>query len=335
LRRTAISRILLVRLDGVGDALACAPLVAALRDAGHELGALLVPRNRAAFARNVFAQVHVVERIPWPRHGLTPGSREPALAAARAAGYDAALIASEEPDAYAFAREAAIGQRVGFINGWEKPLKSLRLRSLLTRAIVRPASAGRVREHEVETLFRLGEGFHTELQPTRSLARLRPLILDAEPERHGKIVLQLNAKFVGAGIDIAAFAAIARELASRGQAPLAITDDDVFGTAYATRATTSFVHPPNLAEWKALVAGARAVVTPDSGASHVAGMLGIPSIVLFPAGNQAQSDVRRWSPWAAPSRSLVIEAGDNVGARVALELESLLAATGDLGRGSA
>jgi len=306
-----------------------------LRDAGHELGALLVPRNRDAFARNVFARVHEVERIPWPRHGLTPESREPALAQIRAAKYDVALIASEELDAYAIARDAAIGRRIGFINGWEKPFKSLQLRSLVTHAIVRPASAARVREHEVETLFRLGAGLHAETEPTRSLARLRPLVLEAEPERHGKIVLQLNAKFVGAGIDIAAFAAIARALAARGHVPLAITDDDVFGTAYAARAATSFVHPPNLAQWKALVAGARAVVTPDSGASHVAGMLGIPSIVLFPAGNQAQSDVRRWSPWAAPSRSLVVGAGEGLGERVALELEALLGATGDLGKGNA
>ncbi len=325
----------MIRLDGVGDALACAPLVAALRDAGHELGALLVPRNSGAFARGVFAHVHEVERIPWPRHGLTAGSREPALAATRAAGYDAALVASEELDAYAFAREARIPRRIGFINGWEKPFKSARLRPFLTRAIVRPASAARAREHEVETLFRLGEGLQPESEPTRSLARLRALVLDQEPERHGAIVLQLNAKFVAAGVDIAAFASIARELSGRGHAVLAITDDDVFGTAYATRASTSFVHPPDLAAWKALVAGARAVVTPDSGASHVAGMLGIPAIVLFPARNQTKSDVGRWKPWAAPSRSLVVDARENVGERVALELEALLASTGDLGRGTA
>ncbi len=329
-RGFAISRILLVRVDGVGDALACAPLVAALRDAGHELGAVLTPRNRDAFARRVFSHVHVVERTPWPRHGMTPESRERALSEARGVAYDAAFVASEEPDAYTFARDAGIPQRTGFINGWEKPFKTVRLRALLTRAIVRPASAARVREHEVETLFRLGDGFHHETEPTRLLARLRPLVLDAEPERHGAIVVQLNAKFVGSGIDIAAFAAIARELSGRGHAVLAMTDDDIFGAAFAARAATPFVHPPNLGEWKALLAGARAIVTPDSGASHVAGMLGIPSVVLFPAGAQAPSDVARWRPWAAPARALIVEDRSSVGERVARELESLLA-TGDLG----
>jgi ADP-heptose:LPS heptosyltransferase len=64
-------KILLVRGDGIGDALVCAPLVAALRDAGHEIGALLSTRNRYAFAERTFARVHVLERIPWPRHGST------------------------------------------------------------------------------------------------------------------------------------------------------------------------------------------------------------------------------------------------------------------------
>jgi hypothetical protein len=40
--------VLLVRLDGIGDALVCAPLVAALRDAGHELGAVFSTRNRSS-----------------------------------------------------------------------------------------------------------------------------------------------------------------------------------------------------------------------------------------------------------------------------------------------
>jgi ADP-heptose:LPS heptosyltransferase len=320
-----ISRILLSRIDGVGDALACAPLVAALRDVGHEVGALLVPRNRDAFAPNTFAHVHVVERIPWPRHGLSPGSRADALSEARSVGYDVALIASEEPDAYAFARDAGISRRVGFTNGWEKPFKTLRLRPLLTRAIVRPASSSRAREHEVETLFRLGEGFHPETEPTRALTRLRPLVLEAEPKRHGAIAVQLNAKFVSAGIDIAAFAEIVRDLSIRGHSVAAISDDDVFGTAFATRAATTFVHPSDLSEWKALIAGARAVVTPDSGASHVAGMLGVPTVVLFPSGGRSLDDVARWRPWAAPARAVIADRTADFGELVAREVESLLA----------
>ena len=56
-------RVAIVRVDGIGDALMLVPLVAALRDAGHELGAVLSTRNRDAFAPGTFARVHALERI--------------------------------------------------------------------------------------------------------------------------------------------------------------------------------------------------------------------------------------------------------------------------------
>ena len=43
-------RVLLVRLDGIGDALVCTPLILALRDAGHEVNLALSDRNAAVFA---------------------------------------------------------------------------------------------------------------------------------------------------------------------------------------------------------------------------------------------------------------------------------------------
>ena len=192
-------RILLVRSDGIGDALVLAPLVAALRDAGHTLGAVLSTRNAEAFAPGVFAAVHVLERIPWPRHGSTPQSYAQALAEARAQRYDVALIASEEPEAYTFPRAANIPQRIGFANGFEKPLKSAWVLAQVTRALTRPASAQRAQEHEVETLFRLGKNLHAEPHPTRDAARLRPLVV-AATAAHGGVVFQLTPKWDDIGV---------------------------------------------------------------------------------------------------------------------------------------
>src|ERR1700729_1782784 len=109
-------RILLVRLDGIGDALACTPLVAALKDAGHELGVALTRRNAAIFARDVFAWTHVLERNPWPAHGHSPEDMAQTIARAKEIDYEVALVASEEPDAYELARVAA-PWTVGFKNG--------------------------------------------------------------------------------------------------------------------------------------------------------------------------------------------------------------------------
>jgi ADP-heptose:LPS heptosyltransferase len=316
--------VLLVRADGVGDALVCAPLVAALRSAGHMVGAVLGMRNRDAFARNTFARVHVLERIPWPAHGSTPASRRIALAEARAARYDVALIASEEIDAFEFARDARIPERIGFINGWEKPLKSLRVAALLTKALVRPASAARERHHEVVTLFRLGRGLHREAVPTRDLARLRPLILDEPARPHGRVAVQASAKLAAAGLDAAALGAAASELQARGLRAVVLGDHADFAAAVAAPSGADVATGLDVREWKALIAGALAVVTPDSGAAHVAGMLGVPCVDCF-----APDDARgpaRWSPWAArfrvpeldPSRTAA-----QIGARIARDVATL------------
>jgi ADP-heptose:LPS heptosyltransferase len=318
-------KVLLVRADGLGDALVCAPLIAALRAAGHTLGIVLGTRNQDAFAPGTFAEVHVLERIPWPRHGSTPGSRRAALAAARAARYDIALIASEEVEAYRFARDARIPERAGFTNGWEKPLKSLRVAPWLTRAHVRPASAARERFHEVVTLFGLGRGLHGEPVPTRDLARLRPLLIGDPARPHGRVALQASAKFARAGLDAPAFVALARELRARGRSPLVLGDDPVFARAIAEEAGVEAELGLDVAAWKAAIAGASALVTPDSGAAHVAGMLGVPCIDCFaPENGRAPA---RWSPWAAPFRTVVLDpvrTPAQTGARLAGEVAELL-----------
>jgi ADP-heptose:LPS heptosyltransferase len=295
-----MSRILLVRSDGIGDALALAPLVAALRDAGHELGGVFSTRNAEAFAPSAFAARHVLDRYPWPIHGSTPESYAAAVSGARKRAYEIALIPSEEAESYRFACDAGIGVRVGFTNGWEKPLKSVWTRRLLTRAVVRPASARRERRNEVETLFALGEGLHPEREPTRDSARLRPLVVDAPVAPSGRVVVQLSPKFARYGFSVTeqkrVFAALARE------GPVAALADpaDIEGAREIAAAAGIPLEPtPALALWKAAIAGARALVTPDTGAAHVAGMTGVPAFVLFEADADAQTNARRWRPWCS------------------------------------
>ena len=91
-------------------------------------------------------------------------------------------------------------------------------------------------------------------------------------------------------------------------------------------------HPVSLGAWKATLAGARAVVTPDSGAAHVAGMLGVPCVSIFPAVPNAARDLLRWRPWCGPERSLVASElavpygvlQERFAERVASELDELL-----------
>jgi len=317
--------VLLVRADGIGDALVCAPLIAALVRAGHEISAVLGAGNCDAFAPHVFARVHILERIPWPAHGSTPQSRARALADARAARYDVALVASEEIDAYAFARDAGIATRVGFTTGLAKPFKSLRMRSLVTDAIGRPASAGRAREHEVATLFRLGARFVAESAPTRDVARLRALVIgspDVAPER-GAIALQTSHKFAVRGLDRAVFVACAQRLRARGDDVLVLGDDAVFADEIAHASGARTTGMLDVSRWKMAIASARALVTGDSGAAHVAGMTGVPTVDAFAPGPATAHDIRRWSPWAAPSRALVLDPSRDPGATARALVDAL------------
>jgi len=304
-RTGPIAKILLVRLDGIGDALACTPLIFALREAGHTLGAALSDRNANLFAPGVFAAQHVLERIPWPRHGSTPESTARARASIAVMRYDIALVASEEPEAYRLA--AGIRERVGFITGWAKPFKTLWARTQLTRAIFRPASL-RARAHEVEILFELGSGYvgarasRNDLPaPSRDPLALRTIVQGDTPlpERRG-IVFQLGTKWTALGVAPERLRALSVALIGRGARAIVSA-----GEAAAVRAITgdlSIDVLPALADWKDAVDRAAVLVSPDTGAVHLAGMLGVPVVAVFGA-HQADAQIARWRPWAAPGTS--------------------------------
>lgn len=287
-------RVLLVRLDGIGDAAVCTPLVAGLLAAGHEVGAALSTRNAGLFAPGVLAAEHVLERIPWPRHGSTPSSTRRARTEIASMHYDLALVASEEPEAYELARFARV--RVGFTTGWARPFKSLWVRAQLTRAVAREAAGGT--RHEVEILAQLGEEYTAPGTPWNDAARLRPLLAGAAPPPRSGIMLQAGPKWEAAAPG--ALRAAVTALRARGLHVVAGPGEEESVREACGVTPSAF---DSLRQWVAAIDGAAALVTTDTGAAHVAGMLGVPVVDIFPdAGFETQ--VRRWRPWAAPYRAL-------------------------------
>lgn len=294
---------LLVRLDGIGDALVCTPLIAALRAAGHDLGIALSDRNAGVFAPDTARATHVLERIPWPKHGSTPASHARAVAEIAERRYDVALIASEEPEAYELA--ASIAERVGFTTGWAKPLKSAWIAARVTTAVRRAATVRGTDAHEAEILFRLGRGL-VEGEPERDAARLRRWIAGSgpAPTRAGLLV-QLGAKWNALGIAAAALARLTVALRQRGARFIAAPAERA--AMQAQFADLAIDVPATLRDWIATIDGAAALVSPDTGAAHAAGMLGVPVVDVFPdAGFDAQT--RRWRPWA--SSNIVVRASE-------------------------
>ncbi len=289
----------MIRVDGIGDALACVPLIASLRAAGHSLSALLTTRNAEIFAPGTFEHVHVVERIPWPKHDYTKETWDRALPQARRQRYDIALIASELPAAYIFARRAEVPDRRGFHNGFQKPFKSFWVRRQLTSAMYRPAHPSHPR-HEVEVMYDLGRSLTAESQPPKDPQRFRGLLLESPAPQQDVPVIQVTRKWLSGSHnedDVSRwFAALCAHEPFEG---FCSVEERALGERIGESAGLRMRYFATVAEWKTAVASAPFVITPDTGAAHLAGMLGIRCTDIFgPANFNVQA--ARWSPWAAP-----------------------------------
>ncbi len=318
--------VLIIRLDAIGDALALTPLLAALqrRDAAVDL--VLRPANAGVFSSS--AARHVVVADFELRSGTratrdaisTLGAR---LAARR---YGHVLVASEDPGAYRLAAATRAPERTGFANGWGKPLKTLWTRRFLTRQLYRPAGLDPNGAHECSVLFRLGEGLVDEPEPTRALERLRPLVIDAPVPADPRIAVQITDKWERLGLTRERVVELLREANALGPLRLVGARSEAAYAREIARETGAGVELfERLEPWKAAIASARALIAPDSGALHVAGMVGTPVVAVFPPSPAFSLQTARWAPWAAPYR--IVEGSGDWPARAAAALRELLPET--------
>lgn len=315
-------RFLLIRVDGLGDAIACVPALEALRRAcdGAEFGAVCSPRNAELFDRGRVHQVFVVR---------SDDDEARVAAAVREAGFTDALVATEEPIGYRIAREARIGRRAGFWHRLEKPLKSLWQRALLTEAVYRPAAWVSRPEHEAVAMFALAARLGATAPIPDDPASLRRWmdVGDADPAiDRDAIAFQIATKSQRGGWAPADLADLVGEVVRRSSLPRGVllcaeTDAGLASAVMeripedlASAGRVALAPPTTMRSWLGSIAAAGAVVTPDTGAAHAAGMLGVPVVDLFDRERFAQLS-RQWRPWAAPSRCLIKPERDDASAR--------------------
>lgn len=303
-------RVLIIRLDAIGDALSLTPMLAALADRTIPVDLVLRAQNAAVFSSRAARKIY---EAPFALRSSTSENRELIDAFGdrlRANAYTHVLVATEDPGGYRLARATQAPQRVGFVNGWGKPLKTLWAKSILTQTIYRSAGLDARAPHESTVAFELARSLVGSAVPTRDSARLRPFVLEREPQPDARIAMQITDKWERLGI---AFDDV-RELVTRLQAQMPTR----FIASHSERAFADRIRAEcgigidifdALEPWKEAIAAARALIAPDSGALHVAGMTGTPTIAVFPPMPHFDWQVARWSPWAAPHRIIKAERG--------------------------
>ena len=315
--------VLVIRLDAIGDALALVPLLEALRERAIATDVVLRPSNAGVLssraAREVVIADEVRQRSDDPEN-LAAIARLGRLLRDR--NYTHVLVATEDPAGYRLALETHAPLRVGFTNLWGKPLKTLWSRRYVNVYVYRSAGLDRRAPHECEVLFRLGTPLLGDAAPQRDVRRLRPLVLEREPEADGRIALQITDKWERLGIAFASVVELVRRTSAFGELRLLASEDE---SAYAARIETATGIPverfAELEPWKSAIGAASAVIAPDSGALHVAGFVGTPAVAVFPPGRNFRLQVARWSPWAAPHR--IVRADEGWPARAADVLSQL------------
>lgn len=316
--------VLIIRLDAIGDALALTPLLAALRRRSIPVDVVLRPENAAVFS------TRGVRDIVTARFALRSSARSN-VASIEALGeelkgrtYSHALVATEDPAGYRLAAATGAPVRIGFVNARGKPLKNLWARRFLTRAIARSAGLDPNAPHECEVLFELGSPFVAAERPTRDPAELRPLVIEREPEAGERIAIQITDKWERLGIELADVVHLIRRAGAYGTPHLLSAQNEAPYARRIAQATGDEVDFfAELDSWKSAIAAATAIVTPDSGALHVAGMIGTPVVAIFPPRRGYTLQVARWAPWAAPHR--IVQSGEGWPARATEALAQLLA----------
>ncbi|MBV8345739.1 MAG: hypothetical protein JO190_12220 [Candidatus Eremiobacteraeota bacterium] len=317
--------VLIIRLDGIGDALALTPLLSALRGRAIPVDVVLRRANAAIFApaaarRIVTADFEMrsasqpnIDRIEALGRGL------------RGHGYSHVLVATEDPGGYRLAGAIAAPVRIGFTNGLGKPLKSLWSRRFLTTAVYRSAGLDPRGRHECEVLFQLGHSLVGDVTPAKEAPELRPLVIEGPSQSDERVAVQITDKWERIGIPLPDVVELVRRLASSAELRfLCARSEAPYAERIAAATGNAIDFFDDLIEWKAAIAAAAALVAPDSGATHVAGMVGTPVVSVFPSGRDFPLQVARWAPWAAPHR--IVRAGEGWPARAADALVDLLSA---------
>lgn len=307
----SIARILVVRLDTIGDVLLSEPAIAALRHRfpDSRLEAVVSPAGRAVLDGSPDIDGFFVYDAPWHaawrglpvQWGSERGKLWRVLRELRRQRYDLAVELRADFRDILFA--AATGSRITVGNGWRGG------GFMLDHDV-----AASLKEHQLE--FTMGIVGATGASPTPRPPRLyiqpqhRRRAQEALAAVRGEaiIALHLGAGFPSKRLPITTFAKVAKALSRNGSRCLVLiggAEDrplaDEFLSAASLDNVIDLVGSLSLLETAAVLERCQLFLGNDSGPMHMAAAVGTPVVCCF-----GPSEPHRYHPYGAPYRILEV-----------------------------
>lgn len=306
--------IAILRLDALGDNLLSTPSIVRLKQGLPQAEPVVFTHRVCAPVFRQLAEVQIVE----PQHSsLEIAERLIELKP------QAVLVYSEKRRAGEAARRSGCGLRLGFDPGWSQPLKSLWTRvgfhhRVATQNSLKSTSGCHEVERYCALVDRLLEirGVNLEaLQPPPKI--WFPIAAKVQENADGRLAqlglerpvgLQVTPKFSLHGWGPQQL----RELFGRLPEPRLLfygPGEVQWVEQYLADLAPSYCSQ-DLEEYGAMLARCRVLITPDTGAVHVASGVGTPVVDIFPSQNWEHC-TPRWRPWQVDHRLLA--SGNSVG----------------------
>jgi lipopolysaccharide heptosyltransferase II len=307
---TTPSKVLVVRLDSIGDVLLSEPAIAALRQRfpRARLDGLVGPAGQAVLAGNPHVDGLLVYEAPWHiawRGGRVSWLKEigPLLAILcrlRRERYD--LVCELRGDFRDIALAAASGAPIRVGSGVRGGSY------LLTQEVIPPLPA-----HHLEQALAIAQacGAEGHPRPPRLYLGQAELSLAARllPEEGSQpyVAFHLGSGFPSKCLPVDKFASVARALASQGKHIVLVGGKEEAGLAdqflrLFPRAALNLVGRLSVKETAAVLARCNLFVGNDSGPMHLAAAVGTPVVAAF-----GPSDPQRYHPWGVPHRVVEVE----------------------------
>lgn len=328
--RIASPKILIIRLDGLGDTLLTLPLLDGLKAGlpGCEITYFASERGAPVFAGDhridrlwvaELAAMSCQERWQWGRR-------------IRAAAFDVVFCLNEKFWPAIWAGMSGATVRLGFDPGWLQTPKALLRRLTLTDWLPAANDPALVSIHEVERYAGLASLLPASL-PVAGPLRLQPMPEAVKLQNLPglPVALHLSAKWLGEGWPPDSCLRLANSLLDRFPELFLLVTAGPGEEKYFAGAAS--VLPPQryqlltqlpFGQWAGLLRGCRALVSMDTGAVHLAAAVGTPVVDVFPQQNFAHAS-SRWAPWRTPHR-VVRRPGPDRAAEFTAEIHAALEA---------